>query len=88
MDRNFISEERQKFRSCCSKLRQLVPARDEESRKTLNALLDELNSLDYSIYGIIDEVKMSSHSPCVAPRARNHVCFCVVYFFLMIIFFT
>ncbi|XP_072164191.1 HEAT repeat-containing protein 6-like [Diadema setosum] len=55
MDRSFISEERQKFRSCCAKLRQLVPARDEDTRKTLNSLLDELNSLDYSIHGLIDE---------------------------------
>ncbi|XP_030848018.1 HEAT repeat-containing protein 6-like [Strongylocentrotus purpuratus] len=55
MDRKFISEERQKFRACVSKLRNLVPSQNEDSRKTLNALLDEFNSLDYSIYGLIDE---------------------------------
>nr|XP_054773335.1 HEAT repeat-containing protein 6-like [Lytechinus pictus] len=55
MDRNYTSEERQKFKACVSKLRNLVPSKNEDSRKTLNALLDELNSLDYSIYGLIDE---------------------------------
>ncbi|XP_041455848.1 HEAT repeat-containing protein 6-like [Lytechinus variegatus] len=55
MDRNYVSEERQKFKACVSKLRTLVPSKNEDSRKTLNALLDEFNSLDYSIYGLIEE---------------------------------
>ena len=53
---NFVDEERQRFRRCCYKLQSLVPDKDSQYAQELNRVLDELNSLDYSIPGLIDQV--------------------------------
>ncbi len=55
-DMRFVDEERQKFRRCSSKLLSLVPISGGEHRQELNSVLDELNSLDYSISDLVDKV--------------------------------
>ena len=55
-EQRFAEEERQKFRRCASRLLALVPENDNQHRQELNSLLDKLNSLDYSISGIVEQV--------------------------------
>ena len=53
---DFAMEERQRYRHCASRLLGMVAESGEKQKNELNSLLDELNSLAYSVQGLVEQV--------------------------------
>ncbi|XP_071789810.1 HEAT repeat-containing protein 6-like [Asterias amurensis] len=52
---DFAMEERQRYRHCASRLLGMVAESGEKHKNELNSLLDELNSLAYSVQGLVEQ---------------------------------
>ncbi|XP_022108453.1 HEAT repeat-containing protein 6-like [Acanthaster planci] len=52
---DFAMEERQRYRHCAARLLGMVLEAGEKQKNELNSLLDELNSLAYSVKGLVEQ---------------------------------
>ncbi|XP_038058799.1 HEAT repeat-containing protein 6-like [Patiria miniata] len=52
---DFAMEERQRYRHCAARLLAMVSESGEKQKNELNSLLDELNSLAYSVQGLVEQ---------------------------------